>query len=314
MTRRVGEDVRETGVAEVVAERLRGAATRDGVKVALVIEGGGMRGIVSAAMACALEECGVLSVVDLVVGTSSGAVNAAAAVRGTISGFADSYADVFSSREFIDVRRMVGRTPVVDSARIVAHIDDLFGIGDPVGSSAPQLVVVATDVGAARAEALTDFLDRSDQLASIHASGLLPVFGGAPIALRGRRWLDGGIVQPVPVTAAANLGATHAIVLATRPLGAAPTFGTSDRLVQRYLRRVNPALGEVYGQRPDRYRAVLRESSQGLSAGVRTLVFAPDDGAVLPGRLDRSVERLRSTQNASRERALRMLSELGLAV
>ena len=300
MTRRVGEDVRETGVAEVVAERLRGAATRDGVKVALVIEGGGMRGIVSAAMACALEECGVLSVVDLVVGTSSGAVNAAAAVRGTISGFADSYADVFSSREFIDVRRMVGRTPVVDSARIVAHIDDLFGIGDPVGSSAPQLVVVATDVGAARAEALTDFLDRSDQLASIHASGLLPVFGGAPIAL--------------PVTAAANLGATHAIVLATRPLGAAPTFGTSDRLVQRYLRRVNPALGEVYGQRPDRYRAVLRESSQGLSAGVRTLVFAPDDGAVLPGRLDRSVERLRSTQNASRERALRMLSELGLAV
>ncbi|WP_067855942.1 patatin-like phospholipase family protein [Aeromicrobium erythreum] len=296
-------------VPRVVAARLNGTLRDDGAKVALVIEGGGMRGIVSAAMATALEESGILPAVDIVVGTSAGAVNAAATVRGTISGLTDAYADVYSSREFIDIRRLWNRgRPVVDSARIVSHIDQLFGVGDLVGDFGPRLAMVATDIDAARAEALTGFADRTDQLSAIHASGLLPILGGPPISFRGRRWLDGGILEPVPVAAAATLGATHAIVLATRPRGFGPTFGAFDRVIQRYLHGLNPTLGSAYAQRPARYRAVLEATAGGSCSGVRTVLFAPDAAVRLPGRLERDAQLLRSTGRTVRDETLRQLA------
>nr|BFE73839.1 hypothetical protein GCM10020092_071400 [Actinoplanes digitatis] len=106
--------------------------------------------------------------------------------------------------------------------------------------------MVATDVDTGRAEALSDFTDRADLIGSLHASGLLPMLAGDPVTLRGRRWLDGGIVEAVPVVAAAARGATHAVVLATRPPGTQPSFGAVDVVVERYLRRLNPELAAAY--------------------------------------------------------------------
>jgi predicted acylesterase/phospholipase RssA len=36
---------------------------------------------------------------------------------------------------------------------------------------------------------------------------------------RGRRWLDGGLSEPVPLASALAAGATHVLVLLTRPRG-----------------------------------------------------------------------------------------------
>ena len=56
-------------VAEVLLERLEAGsqpgARRDGHRVALVLEGGGMRGVVSAAMTAALERHGLTPCFDL---------------------------------------------------------------------------------------------------------------------------------------------------------------------------------------------------------------------------------------------------------
>ncbi|GIF39679.1 patatin-like phospholipase family protein [Actinoplanes xinjiangensis] len=298
-------------VQEVLTARRRTGSNDDGATVALVIEGGGMRGIVSAAMAAAIEEEGFLDAVDLIVGTSAGAVNATAVAVGAAGPMADSYAEIFSSPEFIDMRRFVRGRPVIDGPLLVQRVDELFGFGSLAGTAqAERLVMVATDVATGRAEALTDFTDRDDLVGCLHASGLLPLLAGDPVELRGRRWLDGGIVEAVPVLTAAARGATHAIVLATRPPGTQPVYGAADVVVERYLRRLNPELAAAYRGRPHRYRETLQQVRDGWSHGLSTLCLAPRIDDPLPGRLERDQTALRAARDAAAAVARTVLKEL----
>jgi len=56
-----------------------------------------------------------------------------------------------------------------------------------------------------------------------------------PLHHRGRRWLDGGIAESIPIASAMALGATHALILATKPLGTPSTIGWTDRAIAAYL-------------------------------------------------------------------------------
>ncbi len=68
-------------VLRVLRERARAGSLpgerRDGFRVALAIEGGGMRGTISAGMALALDELGLVSAFDAVYGASAGAITGA---------------------------------------------------------------------------------------------------------------------------------------------------------------------------------------------------------------------------------------------
>ena len=68
-------------VLRALTSRERGGsqpgARADGLRVALAIEGGGMRGAISAGMAFALHELGLLPAFDAVYGASAGAITGA---------------------------------------------------------------------------------------------------------------------------------------------------------------------------------------------------------------------------------------------
>ena len=98
----------------------------------------------------------------------------------------------------------------------------------------------------------------------------------------------------------------------TRPFGTAPSYGPADRVIERYLRRVNPELGELYRTRPERYRSTVAEMRAGNCAGVHTLTFAPDAGDPIPGRTETDVDLLRAARQAATGTATRMLAEAGL--
>jgi predicted patatin/cPLA2 family phospholipase len=79
------------------AARSAPGARTDGARLALVVEGGGMRGVVSSAMTQALEEAGLTACFALVVGCSAGALNAAALLSGVAAGCTTEYAGAFAS-------------------------------------------------------------------------------------------------------------------------------------------------------------------------------------------------------------------------
>ena len=89
-------------VADILRVRAAGrsqpGARDDAHRVALVLEGGGMRGVVSAGMTAALERLGLTRCFDLVVGASAGAINGAALLAGVAQRGAAAYSGALASR------------------------------------------------------------------------------------------------------------------------------------------------------------------------------------------------------------------------
>jgi len=268
-------------VVQVLLDRAR-AGSRPGARddphrVALVIEGGAMRGVVSGGMVVGLEALGLRDAFDVVYGASAGACAGAYFLAGQARNGARLYYEAVNNRRFINPLRTLQRRAIVDLDFL---FDEVLTRQLPLDFQTLQqtgirLVVLAShvdgpDASSARVEAvpLSDFADAADLLGALHASSRMPVVGGAPFTYRGMRYWDAAILQPVPVHAALADGCTHALVLLTLPRGIRPgQIGLLDRLlVAPRVAIASPSLAELYRTRSERYREacllVLERSAQ----------------------------------------------------
>ncbi|KAL3944883.1 MAG: hypothetical protein SGBAC_001028 [Bacillariaceae sp.] len=104
-------------VAKLLAERkangsqcVEGGKREDGCKIALVVEGGGMRGCISGGMVCALNHLGLRDAFDVVYGSSAGSVVGAYFITGQLKWFGpELYYDKLTTagKEFIDTSRLL---------------------------------------------------------------------------------------------------------------------------------------------------------------------------------------------------------------
>ena len=120
---------------------------------------------------------------------------------------------------------------------------------------------MAVDVESARTVVLSGMRTETEVWDALLASSRMPWAGGPPIELGGRRYLDGSMGSPVPVAEALAAGATHVLVLQTRPHGI-PRKSSSrlgDRFIERHLRGLNPALVALYRARIDAYEDVVAD-------------------------------------------------------
>jgi predicted patatin/cPLA2 family phospholipase len=253
-------------VARVLRERAdagsQPGARDDGHRVALVLEGGGMRGVVSAGMVAALERLGMRDAFDLIVGSSAGAINGMALLSGVARHAADAYCGPLASRSFVNPLRVLRGKPVIDVNDVLAIVtaEDLAG-QERVISGAIALHCIATDVESAVGVDLHGMRTQEEVWTAILASSRMPWAGGPPVEVAGRRYLDGGLVAPVPVHEAIAAGATHVLALQTRPFGI-PRKSASrvgDRLIERHLRGLNPALVTVYRERIPKYDVLVTD-------------------------------------------------------
>src|SRR6185436_13642937 len=90
-----------------------------GARVALVIEGGGMRGAVSGGMALALDELGLAQAFDAAYGSSAGTLNAMWLVSGRVRDGIPTWIDPELVGALIDKRRMLRGGSVVDVRTLV---------------------------------------------------------------------------------------------------------------------------------------------------------------------------------------------------
>src|SRR5262245_41451751 len=81
------------------------APHEDGVTIALAVEGGAMRGVVSAGMVWALEDLGLTGAFDAIYGSSAGSINAAYFLGGQAGLGTRIYYEDINNARFIDLRR-----------------------------------------------------------------------------------------------------------------------------------------------------------------------------------------------------------------
>ncbi|GAU69287.1 hypothetical protein SSP35_11_01060 [Streptomyces sp. NBRC 110611] len=223
---------------------------KDGATVALAVEGGGMRGVISAAMLTQLEDYGFTNAFDVVFGCSSGGINAAYFLAGETWYPLSIYYDDLTTKRFVDFSRILRRRPILDLAYSFDHIMERVKPLDyeAVLRSAVPLAVPVTDVDALETVVLRDFASRQDLKAALRASAWLPIaLPGTTATPDGRRAVDGGVLTALPFRLAVNDGCTHILSLSTRPMRPADDrLSLLHRGTYLHLERMRRGLGSGY--------------------------------------------------------------------
>jgi predicted patatin/cPLA2 family phospholipase len=274
-----------------------------------------MRGVVSAGMAAAIERLGLSGCFDLVVGTSAGALNGAALLAGVAEGSWNAYHSAMTTRRFINPWRLLIGRAAVDVAYTLDHAGDGLDAGrhERVAASRTPLHCLAVDVEDATGTVLSELHTVEDLRAGLLASSRMPWIGGAPVEFRGRRYLDGGLVESIPFRTALRLGATHVLVLQTRPWGSTPepTSPLADRIICRRLRALNPALLSLYRRRSEHYEHAVAEIAAATRSpghdGPYVCGLRLPEGGPTVGRLERRAGPLETAGRAALDHAERVI-------
>jgi predicted patatin/cPLA2 family phospholipase len=290
-------------VARALRERPAGA------RIALVVEGGGMRGAVSGGMALALDELGLARAFDAAYGSSAGTLNAMWLVSGRVREGIPTWTDAALVGELMSRRRIFGRRPIVDIERLVERrYEELApGLFDAVLAAPTELHPIATDVTTGEAVDLHEFVrDPASLRLAIRASATLPLLAGPPVEVGGRRFLDAGLSAAIPFRAAFADAATHVLLLRSRRRGEVATApeGLSARVMTRLLRRIHPAVADGFLTRPgregeDEELLASHDADPALEPHVLSVRPAPD--SPVPSRLERDIGVVRAGLEAGRQ-------------
>ncbi len=173
--------------------------------IGLVLSGGGARGFAHIGVLRVLEECGIKP--HVIAGTSMGAIVGALYATGRTSADIVNIVRHTSLRDIIDISLQGG---LLKGDRLEAFLADF--LPPTFEDLETQLAVTTTDIETGEQVILTT----GDLVTAIRASSSFP---GAfePIPRRGRVLADGGIVNNLPVEAAAYMGATWTIASNVTP-------------------------------------------------------------------------------------------------
>jgi predicted patatin/cPLA2 family phospholipase len=196
-------------------------------RVALVVEGGAMRGIFAA---------GVLDVFlerrfrpfDMALGVSVGASNVLSYLAGQHGRSRRCFLGPMSRPEFIDPWRLLRGGHWLDLDWLWEAItrDDPLDCA-AAAASGVEYALVATSARTGLPRYLSPGAD--DMLHALKASCALPVLYRRAVLVDGEAFVDGGLSDPVPVREAYRRGARTVVVIRSR----AADFVKRDRIVTR---------------------------------------------------------------------------------
>mmetsp|Transcript_6387 Transcript_6387/g.24695 ORF Transcript_6387/g.24695 Transcript_6387/m.24695 type:complete len:553 (-) Transcript_6387:265-1923(-) len=235
----------------------------DGMRIGLAVEGGGMKGVISAGACGEILRAGFADCFDAVYGSSAGAMNLTYYLANQPEGIR-AYEEDLVDGGFLDLRRLPalnrgrkGRKgkrnedgadeddeeEKVQPAMDVSYLVDGVMDGttnralrwDLLMNSRVPLKVVATSLDTLTPVVLEGpWRGVEDLKQCLKASAAVPTLAGPePVTWRGQRLVDAAVMEPVPVHAAIADGCTHVLVLCTRslpPLGEKRTESVSSEV------------------------------------------------------------------------------------
>jgi predicted patatin/cPLA2 family phospholipase len=256
--------------------RARRAGADDDHRVALVVEGGCMRGVISAGAVTALEHLGLAQRFDAVYGVSAGAFDSAYMLAGQAAMGTTIYFEDLPAAHFVRARRMLTARPLLALDEVV---DEIVARRKPLDVAAveaarPEFHVLATCLEHRALERTHGPL-----LERLRAAARVPLLSGPPVRINGCRLYDGGLLSPLPVELAAADGATHILVLRTRPDGPAiRRHAHVERAMISWLHRAHPETRSMPVAPSRRYERQLAALPAGVTAhgDAQVQVIVPD--------------------------------------
>ena len=174
-------------------------AARKPVRIGLALGGGAARGFAHVGVIAVLEEAGLKP--QLVVGTSAGSLVAALYASGKTSAQLQQTALNMEEVAITDWMLPIFGRGMFRGDALARYVNDLVA-NRTLENMAIPLGIVATDLNSGQAV----LFQRGDTGTAVRASSAVPaVF--LPVKISGREYVDGGLVSPVPVRFARQMGA-----------------------------------------------------------------------------------------------------------
>lgn len=176
---------------------------------------------------------------DAVYGTSAGGALAAwyGAGQARLAERTWAYAQ---DRRVLDYRRLARGRPILDHELLweVVYRQETVLDQDALRKAAWPVVVTTAEVETGECR-YVDLRTAENPIAWLKATGRLPWGAGRPVEIGGKHYLDGGIVDPIPLAKAIADGHRHVTVLLNWPPG---VVGKDNRMFSRMVARRYPML------------------------------------------------------------------------
>ena len=275
------------------------------MKIGLVLEGGGMRGLFSAGVLDALLELKELTI-NGIVGVSSGALFGVNYVSG------QKERAVRYNKKYADDKRYMGLYSWITTGNAVnkdfAYYElpfklDVFD-NEKFKEAETDFYVVMTNVESGKAEYVL-IKDAFAQMEYLRATSALP-FASKIIEINGKKYLDGGISDSIPIDFCESLGYDKIIAVLTRPEGTykEDKLGFLYKLVYRkYPNLVNSLLNMATD-----YEKVLAKIKDLENKGKIFVVRPPE--VLKIGRLEKNRDKIQKVYDTGLNTGLKELNNI----
>jgi len=203
------------------------AAPKTPPRIGLALGGGAARGFAHIGVIQVLEEAGIRPV--LVAGTSAGSLVAAIYASGKNGKQLQHVAETMEEATIADWTLPLFNRGMLRGDALARYVNGQ--VGSRLIEDMPlPLGIVATDLNSGQSM----LFQRGDTGTAVRASSSVPaVF--QPVRISGRDYVDGGLVSPVPVRAARQMGADLVVAVdISSPPEANAAGGTLDVLLQTF--------------------------------------------------------------------------------
>lgn len=257
------------------------------MKIGLVLEGGGMRGLYTAGVIDCFIDNGIGA--DVICGTSAGVtfgINLPSRQKGRVLRYNTALA---GDRRYISLRSLLTTGNIVNkdfAYDLLPNVLDPFDY-DAFKASGTDFFATVTNTLTGEAEYLK-IVDCLSDMDIIRASASLP-FLSRKVVIDGVPYLDGGISDNIPLDKCLAEGCDKVIVVLTHPAGYVKT--ESLYMLSRLLYPRDKALQRAFATRNSRYNARLAQIEE-LERQGKVLALRPSR-EIAVGRLEKDPDKLR---------------------
>ena len=224
-------------------------------RLGLALGGGGARGFAHVGVLQVLEEAGIKT--DLVVGTSAGSLVGALHASGKTGAQLQRIAETMEESTITDWALPFLNRGVLRGEALARYVSNQTQ-GRKIEDLPIRLGIVATDLNLGEGV----LFQRGDTATAVRASSAVPsVF--LPVRINNRDYVDGGLVAPVPVRYAREMGAE--VVLAV-DISTTPEGSQAESMLQILLQTFNIMGKSIKALELKEADVVVRPSLGGVSS------------------------------------------------
>ncbi len=273
-------------------------------KTGLVLEGGGMRGIYTAGVLDVFLEHNISF--DGVIGVSAGAIHGCSFVSGQTGRSIRYYKKYCRDKRFMSLYNMIKTGDIVDEQFCYHELPEELDPFDyeAFGKSDVKYYVTCSNVDTGKAEYL-QITDMKRQIDLLRASASLP-YVSRIVETEGKRMLDGGCTDSIPVHAFMKMGYGRNVVVLTRRRDYVkePEYGMLAGLYYRKYPKFAAALKKRHKSYNNARKLIRRLEEEG-----KAFVISPAEELNM-GRTCHDPEEIQRVYDMGRKDAARHLGNL----